>query len=574
MKKLLIILLSALSLTALAQKPKLAVYMTGDDPINEIVSNRLVDDFAHSNEYTIVERTASFLAELKKEHAYERAGDVDDEQIAALGRQFKVQYVCVISVLDIWGSEKYITARIIDAETGEVVASCSSNGSVQNRTELIGALNTLSNDFSKAVGSIKQNDAKKVAVYVTKTGNRDVDVVLGDQLVSGFARSGRYVAIERTNGFLRKLKEEQGYQESGAVNDEDLTRWGKQFGVQYVCVIKSTPWSGDYYITTRMIDVKTGEVVNSYKVEGRTLSNSRDVVKVAQEIAAELSKGTIAEQAEEARLEKAKREEAKREEERRKAEEEARKPHNYTETAYGINMKMIWVEGGEFLMGCTSEQSDCNDNEKNVRRVTIDGYYIGMLEVTQAQWAEVMGTSISEQGKKDWRYKNKEYRERGVGDYYPMYFVSWDEAMEFCKKMSEKSGKTYTLPTEAQWEYAARGGINANGTQYAGSNYVSAVAWCGDENGSTHLCGTKQANSLGIYDMSGNVEEWCKDWYSDSYLSYDTKNPQGPSSGKDFHVVRGGNWHYRASYCRVSARGRSVTWNRLNYLGFRVVCIP
>lgn len=303
MKNLLIILLSALSLTAVAQqKPKIAVYMTGDDPINEIVSNRLVDDFARGNEYTTVERTASFLAELSKEHAYERSGEVDDEQIAALGRQFNVQYVCVVSVLDVWNTEKYITARIIDTETAEVIASCSSNGSIQNSSELIGALNTLSESFFKAMRSSKQDNAKKVAVYVSKTGNRDVDIVLGDQLVSGFARSGRYVAIERTNSFLKKLKDEQGYQQSGAVADDDLTRWGQQFGVQYVCIAKSTSWAGDYFITTRMVDVKTGEVANSCKIEGRKLSNSRDVVRVAQEIAAELSKGTLAEQAEEARL--------------------------------------------------------------------------------------------------------------------------------------------------------------------------------------------------------------------------------------------------------------------------------
>lgn len=326
MKKLLIILLSALSLTAFAQKPKIAVYMTGDDPINEIVSNRLVDDFARGNEYTTVERTASFLAELSKEHNYERSGEVDDEQIAALGRQFNVQYVCVTSVLNVWGEEKYITARIIDTETAEVVASCSSNGSIQNSSELISALNNLSDNFFNAMRSTKQNDAKKVAVYVTKTGNRDVDVVLGDQLVAGFAKSGRYVAIERTSGFLKKLKEEQGYQQSGAVADDDLTRWGQQFGVQYICVTKTTSWAGDYFITTRMVDVKTGEVVNSFKVEGRKLSNSTDVVRTAREIATELSKGTFAEQAEEIRLREEVRLRAEQEERARiEAEEQARK---------------------------------------------------------------------------------------------------------------------------------------------------------------------------------------------------------------------------------------------------------
>lgn len=350
MKKLLIILLSVFSLTAFAQKPKIAVYMTGDDPINEIISNRLVDDFARSNEYTTVERTASFLAELSKEHSYERSGEVDDEQIAALGRQFNVQYVCVTSVLNVWGEEKYITSRIIDTETAEVVASCSSNGSIQNSSELIGALNILSDNFFKAMRSTKQDDAKKVAVYVTKTGNSDVDVVLGDQLVAGFAKSGRYLAIERTSGFLKKLKEEQGYQQSGAVADDDLTRWGQQFGVQYICIAKTTSWAGDYFITTRMVDAKTGEVVNSYKVEGRKMSNSLDVVRTAREIAAELSKGTLAEQAEEARLKR------EAEEARIRVEEEARLRAEANERA------RIELEEKKLQQRLEAKRKELNDN--------------------------------------------------------------------------------------------------------------------------------------------------------------------------------------------------------------------
>ena len=367
-------MLSALSLTTFAQqKPKIAVYMTGDDPINEIVSNRLVDDFARGNEYTTVERTASFLAELSKEHNYERSGEVDDEQIAALGRQFNVQYVCVTSVLNVWGEEKYITARIIDAESAEVVASCSSNGSIQNSSELIGALNNLSDNFFKAMRSTKQDDAKKVAVYVTKTGNRDVDVVLGDQLVAGFAKSGRYVAIERTSGFLKKLKEEQGYQQSGAVADDDLTRWGQQFGVQYICVTKTTSWAGDYFITTRMVDVKTGEVVNSYKVEGRKMSNSLDVVRTAREIAAELSKGTLAEQAEEARLKREAEETERRaaEEARLRAEEEKQRQieakkaelRGYIQKGYII----VEVDGQKWMV-CTEPLRDISRNEAEAGR--------------------------------------------------------------------------------------------------------------------------------------------------------------------------------------------------------------
>ncbi|MCQ2317044.1 MAG: formylglycine-generating enzyme family protein, partial [Bacteroidales bacterium] len=139
---------------------------------------------------------------------------------------------------------------------------------------------------------------------------------------------------------------------------------------------------------------------------------------------------------------------------------------------------------------------------------------------------------------------------------------------------SQKTGKTYTLPTEAQWEYAARGGNKADGTKYAGSNMIDAVAWYTDNSGSsTHPVGTKRGNALGIYDMSGNVYEWCKDWYSNSYVSYDTNNPTGPSSGSR-RVSRGGSWYYDAGDCRVSNRGSSTPGRRYYDLGFRVVLVP
>ena len=241
---------------------------------------------------------------------------------------------------------------------------------------------------------------------------------------------------------------------------------------------------------------------------------------------------------------------------------------DYIEDAFGINMKMVWVEGGSFMMGCTSEQSDCDEDEMNVRKVKVDGFYIGMLEVTQAQWEAVVGTNLDTQ-------KNKTiFKINSVGPEYPMYFVNWDEAMEFCRLLSNRTGKKYTLPTEAQWEYAARGGKKPDGTMYAGSNSIDAVAWYWDNCGEkTHVCGTKRANSLGIYDMSGNVREWCKDWYSNSYISYDTNNPTGPSSG-EARVYRSGCWYYDASSCRVSNRYSNHPSYRGEELGFRVVCIP
>ena len=221
-------------------------------------------------------------------------------------------------------------------------------------------------------------------------------------------------------------------------------------------------------------------------------------------------------------------------------------------------------------MGCTNEQSaDCNSVEENVHRVELDGFYIGMLEVTQSQWEKVVGTNIYSQ-----QYKVGASRTCGVGSDYPMYYVSWEEAMEFCRLLSNKTGKTYTLPTEAQWEYAARGGTKADGAKYAGNHMVDLVAWyAGNSDGSTHPCGSKSPNALGIFDMCGNVFEWCKDWYKSGYESHDTNNPTGPLSGSH-RVLRGGCWFRDASSCRVAFRYRRSPGDRGSGVGFRVVLLP
>ena len=139
---------------------------------------------------------------------------------------------------------------------------------------------------------------------------------------------------------------------------------------------------------------------------------------------------------------------------------------NYVETAMGLNLRMVFVDGGTFQMGATAEQAkDASTHERPVREITMSPYYIGMFEITQEQWQKVMGTTVGELG----------HDMRGIGADFPMYYVNWDDAMEFCRKLSEQSGKTYTLPTEAQWEYAARGGANSKNTKYSGSPYANAV---------------------------------------------------------------------------------------------------
>ena len=233
---------------------------------------------------------------------------------------------------------------------------------------------------------------------------------------------------------------------------------------------------------------------------------------------------------------------------------------------------MVYVDGGAFMMGATEEQGDDYDvDELLVHNVTLDGFYIGKFEVTQAQWEAVMGTALSD------IITENAWPLYGVGDDYPMYYVNWNDATAFCGKLSELTGKAYRLPTEAEWEYAARGGQQADGTKYAGSDSIDEVAWYGgkENEDASHPVGQKTPNALGLYDMSGNVWEWCSDWYKSYYGSSPSVNPQGPSSGDrvlPYRVFRGGGWNYYAKGCRVSNRSGGMSNYRGYILGFRVVC--
>ena len=215
---------------------------------------------------------------------------------------------------------------------------------------------------------------------------------------------------------------------------------------------------------------------------------------------------------------------------------------------------MVYVSGGTFTMGATSEQGgDAFDREKPAHSVTLSGYYIGKYEVTQELWKAVMGSNPS-------RFK---------GDNLPVERVSWNDVQEFLRKLNAMTGKRYRLPTEAEWEFAARGGNSSRGYKYSGSNSLGSVAWYdGNSGNKTHVVGTKSPNELGIYDMSGNVREWCQDWYG-SYSSSSQRNPKGPNSGS-YRVDRGGSWFSRARYCRVSTRNNRTPDFRDSSLGFRL----
>ena len=221
----------------------------------------------------------------------------------------------------------------------------------------------------------------------------------------------------------------------------------------------------------------------------------------------------------------------------------------------GISIDMVKVEAGTFMMGATSEMQNPWDDEKPVHQVTLtNDYYMGKYEVTQALWQAVMGSNPS-------KFK---------GDDLPVEKVSWNDCQEFISKLNGLTGKMFRLPSEAEWEYAARGGKKSRGFQYSGSSNISDVAWYDGNSGSkTHLVGTKQANELGLYDMCGNVLEWCQDWYG-SYVSSSQTNPTGAVSGS-YRVYRGGSWYRNARYCRSSFRNGVAPDFRGIDLGLRLV---
>jgi formylglycine-generating enzyme required for sulfatase activity len=242
---------------------------------------------------------------------------------------------------------------------------------------------------------------------------------------------------------------------------------------------------------------------------------------------------------------------------------------------------MVRVEGGAFQMGTVKGGGDA---ERPVHTVTLSTFYMSQYTVTQKEWYEVMGTTIEQQ-----RTYAKRLSLRGDGDNYPMYFVSWYDAIEYCNKRSLMEGLKptyrvsgnsitcdweadgYRLSTEAEWEYAAKGGNGFFGYEYSGSNNVNTVAWY-DKNSkkSTQPVGTKTPNNLGLYDMSGNVWEWCWDWYG-KYPKDAQTDPKGETSEFGGRVRRGGSWTDAARFVRSAYRGSYSPSSADSDVGFRVV---
>jgi len=222
-----------------------------------------------------------------------------------------------------------------------------------------------------------------------------------------------------------------------------------------------------------------------------------------------------------------------------------------------IENQMVSVKGGSFSMGATKEQGQADPDAKSVHTVTVNDFKIGKFEVTQRQWKGIMGTNPS---------LHKQC------DECPVDNVSYYETLEFIKTLNELTGKSYRLPTEAEWEFAARGGTSLpNQTRFAGASNYMEVSWTKENSkGTSHIVGQKKPNALGLYDMSGNVWEWCSDWYELTYYTNGVlTNPPGPSSGS-YRVARGGSWFNPLAVSRVSVREGATPSTKSPDGGFRL----
>lgn len=223
----------------------------------------------------------------------------------------------------------------------------------------------------------------------------------------------------------------------------------------------------------------------------------------------------------------------------------------------GVRIEMVRVKGGTFTMGNNSARGLKVNYEASrpEHQVTVGDYYIGRFEVTQAQWNAVTGENPSR---------------HGGNDSLPVEQVSWDDAQTFCALLSQMTGRRFRLPSEAEWEYAARGGQMSKDTPFSGSPVMADCGWyCVNSEGHPHPVGRQKPNELGLYDMSGNISEWCEDWMA-PYGSADQQSPRGPRTGES-RVMRGGHYNSTSPGCTVYDRSWYLPTGRYEYFGLRVV---
>ena len=395
------------------------------------------------------------------------------------------------------------------------------------------------------------NERYNLAVYAMglqegKPIETSIKVIAQNTAITHLTGKGNYRLIERSTEFLKAIDKEMATQLSGNVADNQIAVLGEDFGAQKVCVVSIVIENGYMYVASRIVDVSTKTSFESGQADE---PNYRGVSQVRPTVEKAISQllGTPT-----------------------TTTSPTRPSVPGTDkhfTVNGVTFKMVFVKGGGLYLGCTSGSGSCDSDEIPSHYVTLSDYYVGETEVTQALWKAVMGYNNNPS---NWQ-----------GDRLPVETVSWTDCNEFVSRLNSllaeqlPQGYRFALPSEAQWEYAARGGQKISGSLYAGSNNVNFVAWYDDNSGSrTHEVKLKAPNELGLYDMSGNVWEWCEDWYSSSWYSDNVNwtNPVNAFAGSN-RVLRGGSWYSNASGCRVSNRNSNTPSYRRNSHGFRLALV-
>jgi formylglycine-generating enzyme required for sulfatase activity len=405
------------------------------------------------------------------------------------------------------------------------------------------------------LSSLQAQDEKlRLAVFDPTSSGTAIDegtkIAVREIISSTFVNTGKYLIVERS--LLDKIMKEQAFSNSGVVDDSQASELGKLAGANKVVLSVITLTGGRNMLSIKLIDVKTASVERQ-KTKIITSSELLDNVEpLSLELMGEKVTKTIQQPVTTNTVVTDIIDFVETNTENNDFVETSTDSKQNNANRHPAEPEMVFVQGGTFSMGCSSEQGDCDKMELPLHSVTVSNFSIGKYEVTQEQWALIM---------------NK--RSKFLKSNQAVSNINWNDVQKFITRLNEVTGKNYRLPTEAEWEYAARGGNKSKGFRYSGSNSAEAVAWFSDNSGrAIHEVGTKMPNELGIYDMSGNVWEWCNDWFGD-YSSSAQQNPKGESSGST-RVLRGGSFLHKATRCRSVRRDYRKPGVNDVIIGFRL----
>lgn len=391
-------------------------------------------------------------------------------------------------------------------------------------------------------------EVKKVAILETVDVVGDVTpgtkLTIRTLMAKAITEIDGYEALARVN--LGQIMGEHNFQRTGNVSDDQIREIGAMTGAAYILICEVAYIDKvNVTLTTQMIDIETakyiGVAIEQSATDAKSIMNA--CVSLARQLLLGGSSSSKSNTGNSTYVQQS-------------STTTNQQSQVRVIEVNGVKFKMIYVAGGTFTMGATAEQIGYDNDETPAHQVTLSDYFIGETEVTQELWYAVMGANPS----------NFTRSSRN-----PVEMVSWHDCQSFIQKLNQLTGLRFRLPTEAEWEFAARGGNSSKGYKYSGSNRIEDVAWYdGNSGGTTHEVGTCYPNELGIYDMSGNVWEWCSDWYG-SYSSMAQTDPSGAGSGS-YRVLRGGGWGGSAQICRVAIRSYGTPDYRYDPLGFRLVC--